>query len=196
MNEQLQQMGKLDLDLCMTTSNLNKIEIVKSERSRLDRAQTNGSLFAKAIEAKYDGTRPIVEDVIFATLERTDLEVGKSWLDIQHRRNPQDRQKPYYSTIITNRSTQRIRIDRFGTYIKIGKTLVLHSITGGFFSRQQFQEWYALGHNQWIEPGQTVTDPNNHSNLGVYWAYFSTTASGEEFVAGAAWQGRPWWQLW
>jgi hypothetical protein len=195
MNQQLQQMGKLNLDLRVTTSKF-KVGIVNSDRSKFDRTQTKGWQFVKAIEAKFDGTRPIVEDVIFATLEPTTLKVGKSWLDIQHRSNPEAPHKPYYATSITNRSTEKIRIDRFGTYIKIGKTLVLHSITGGFFGRQQFQEWYNLGDSQWIEPGQTVTDPNNHSNLGVHWAYFCTTASGQEFVAGAAWNGKPWWQLW
>jgi hypothetical protein len=156
----------------------------------------NGCEFATALKARADGLRPIVEDVIFATLDWADLEAGKSWLEIQHDRNREDRQKPYYATSITNRSTEKIRIDRFGTYIQTGKTLVLHSITGGFFSCQQFQEWYNLGNSEWLEPGQVVGDPNNHSNLGVYWAYFGTTASGKQFVAGAPWSEKPWWQLW
>ena len=156
----------------------------------------NGCEFATALKARADGLRPIVEDVIFATLDWADLEAGKSWLEIQHDRNHEDRQKPYYATSITNRSTEKIRIDRFGTYIQTGKTLVLHSITGGFFSCQQFQEWYNLGNSEWLEPGQVVGDPNNHSNLGVYWAYFGTTASGKQFVAGAPWSEKPWWQLW
>jgi hypothetical protein len=197
MNQQLQQIGKLNLDLRVTTSKFDRVRIVNSARNeRFDRTQTKGWEFVKAIEAKFDGSRPIAEDVIFATLEPTALKAGRSWLDIQHRRNPEARQKPYYATSITNRSTERIRIDRFGTYVLIGKTLVLHSITGGFFGRQQFQEWYNLGESQWIEPGQTVTDPNNHSNLGVYWAYLCTTDSGKEFVAGAAWNGKPWWKFW
>lgn len=194
MNEQLQETGKLNLSLCMTTSKLN--ETVNPTYSRLEPTPASGLLFATAIKAKADGTRPIVEDVIFATLDRADLKVGKSFLEIQHCSNPEDRQKPYYSTSITNICPEKIRIDRFGTYIQTGKTLVLHSITGGFFSGQQFQEWYDLGKSQWIEPGQVVGDPNNHSNLDVYWAYFGTTASGKQFVAGSSWNGKPWWQLW
>ena len=197
MNEQLQQMRKLNLHLDQTTNKLGKIGTEKSSQSRLEHTDAKGLLFASAIKAKSDGTRPIVEDVIFATLDWDDLKVGKNLLAIQHHRNPNDRQKPYYSTSITNKTTEKIRIDRFGTYIQKGNTLVLHSITGGFFSSQQFQEWYDLGNSQWIEPGQVVTDPNNHSNLGSYWGYFGTTASGAKFVAGAPWLGgKPWWKLW
>jgi hypothetical protein len=196
MNKQLQQMRKLNLDLARTTNKLGEIGSENSNKSRLEHTDAKGLLFASAIKAKSDGSRPIVEDVIFATLDWADLKAGKNLVDVQHRRNPGDRQKPYYSTSITNRSTEKIRIDRFGTYIQKGNTLVLHSITGGFFSSQQFQEWYDLGNSQWIEPGQVVTDSNNHSNLGAYWGYFGTTASGKKFVAGAPWNGTSWWKLW
>jgi hypothetical protein len=144
-----------------------------------------------------DLPKTIKKDIIFATLNLTDLQVGKSFLDIKHHADPEAPQKPYYSTSITNRSAEQLRIDRFASYTLSGDILVLHTMTGGFFSDQQFQEWYDLGQSRWIEPGQVVTDLNNHSNLGVYWAYFGTTISGEEFVAGAPWLGpKPWWQLW
>ena len=195
MNKQLQEMPKLTLDLAMATTKRISIETVNS-RKKLEQTRLSGSLFAAALKDQFDGSRPIIEDVIFATLDWADLKAGKSLLDVQHYRHRQDRHKPYYSTSITNRSTEQIRIDRFGTYLQTGKTLVLHSITGGFFSSQQFQEWYDLGNSQWIEPGQVVTDPNNHSNLGVYWAYAGTTASGKQFVAGSRWNGKSWWKLW
>lgn len=194
MGEQLQRMPESNLDLGMTTGKLSKIETVKI--NRMESTPANGLQFATALKARSDGSRPTIEDVIFATVDWADLKVGTNFLDVQHCCNPEDRQKPYYSTSITNRSTEKIRIDRFGTYIQTGKTLVLHSITGGFFSCQQFQEWYNLGNSEWLEPGQVVGDPNNHSNLGVYWAYFGNTASGKQFVAGAPWSGKPWWQLW
>jgi hypothetical protein len=196
MNQQLQHKRELDFGFGMATSKFNRVEVVNSDRSKLDRSSDRGLQFATAIKAKHDGSRPIIEDVIFATVDRIDLEVGKSWLSVNHHSNFEDRHKPYYSTSITNQSTEAIQIDRFGTYIQKGKTLVLHSITGGFFSSQQFQEWYQLGESNWIEPGQIVTDPNSHSQLGVYWAYFGTSASGQKFVAGSAWNGKPWWQLW
>ncbi len=136
-------------------------------------------------------------DLIFATLELSELKLGNTMLHVHHATERKDRHKPYYSTTITNRSTEKIRIDRFGTYTRKGKAIVLHSITGGYFSTQQFQEWYDVGGDGWLEPGRSVTDPNNHSNLDIYWAYTCTTASGRQFVAGASWHGsRSLWQIW
>ncbi|WP_146138401.1 hypothetical protein [Chamaesiphon polymorphus] len=193
MNQLLQAEGKINFGVGRTSRKYRKSDSVSSNSPRLERASADGLKFAAKIKAKFDGSRPVVEDRIFATVEQADLKIGREWLKIEHFCQQEDRGKPYYSTKITNRSTQRVRIDRFGTFVKTGKTLVLHTITGGFFSRQQFQEWYDLGESQWLEPGQTVTDPNNHSKRGVYWAYFGTTANGKEFVAGAAWNGRRWW---
>jgi hypothetical protein len=223
MNE-LQQMQKSDLDFCLVTKRLGKIETAELSNNKLMSIPTidpevtaalkttstskaefataletkprTGAEFAAALKAKFDGVRPIAEDIIFATLDWRDLKPGKNYLAIRHLRNFKDRQKPYYSTNVINRSSEPIRIDRFGTYIKIGRTLVLHTITGGFFSHQQFQEWYGLAQAEWIEPGQTVIDPNSHSHLGTHWAYFCTTASGRKFVASSAWNGKSWWQLW
>ena len=180
----------------MHESGFNPESVTRSDSDdSLESKPAKGLEFATALKARVDGSRPIVEDVIFATLDWAELASGKNWLKIEHASNREDRQKPYYATSITNISTERIRVDRFGTYIQTGKTLVLHSITGGFYSGQQFQQWYNL-QNQWIEPGQTVGDPNNHSSLGAYWAYFGTTISGQQFVAGAAWSAKRWWQLW
>ncbi|WP_309738462.1 MULTISPECIES: hypothetical protein [unclassified Chamaesiphon] len=195
----------------MTTS-LDRHVIATAQRGKVATDKTKGQQFAAALKAKYDGTRPLIEDVIFATVELADLQAGKSYLEISHHPNRDsvgvgeasalaeasrnENRKPYYTTKITNKSTQRIRIDRFGTYVQKGHTLVLHSLTGGFLSAQQFQEWYELGASEWLEPGQVVTDPNNHSNLGVYWAYSGTTADGKKFVAGAAWVGKRWWKFW
>jgi hypothetical protein len=193
MNQQLQT-RESDLAECMTTRSLDRVAIANASRGKIATENTQGQQFAAALKAKYDGSRPIIEDVIFATMELGDLKAGKSWLEISHYSHP-GIDKPYYATTITNRSTQRIRIDRFGTYIQKGKTLVLHSLTGGFLSAQQFQERYELGASEWLEPGQVVIDPNNHSNLGVYWVYSGTTASGQKLVAGAAWNGKPWWKM-
>jgi hypothetical protein len=136
-------------------------------------------------------------DLIFATIELTELKLGNSLLQVQHSTERNNRHKPYYSTTLVNRSTEKIRIDRFGTYIRKGRSIVLHSITGGYFSTQQFQEWYDVGGDGWLEPGRSVTDPNNHSNLDLYWAYTFTTASGQQFTAGSRWCGaKSWWQIW
>jgi hypothetical protein len=160
---------------------------------------------ASVLKRLVDNDLPLVEpqpfdrhiDLIFASIELTELKFGNTLLQIQHSTERTNRHKPYYSTTITNRSTEKIRIDRFGTYIRKGKALVLHSITGGYFSTQQFQEWYDVGGDGWLEPGRSVTDPNNHSNLDLYWAYTCTTASGRQFTAGTPWRGgKSWWQIW
>ena len=194
MNQQLQT-RESDLAVCTTTS-LDRHVIATAKRGKVATDKTQGPQFVAALKAKYDGTRPIIEDVIFATVGLADLQAGKSYLEIAHHADRSSDRHPYYTTKITNKSTQRIRIDRFGTYVQKGHTLVLHSLTGGFLSAQQFQEWYELGASEWLEPGQVVTDPNNHSNLGVYWVYSGTTADGRKLVAGAAWMGKPWWKFW
>ncbi len=190
MNDRLPVASKLNIDL--TTG--NKLDPGDGEdlgESSVDLMRAKGLMFAMALKARATGVRPIVEDTIFAAVEKAELKAGKALLEIRHCQQAVDRGKPYYSSSLTNRSTERIKIDRFGTYIPKGKTLVLHSLTGGFLSAQQFREWYGVD-GEWIEPGQTVTDTNSHSNLGVYWVYFGSTASGKEFVAGALWKGGGW----
>jgi hypothetical protein len=195
MNEQLQTERKLDLEACMATSKLHRrIEMVNLGEHQLNRSQTPDLPSQLAIEVAVEQDLPIVNTI--DTVSFADLKAGKSFLDIKHHGEPGDPPKPYYSTSITNRSAEKLRIDRFATFTQVNNALVLYSITGGLFSAQQFQEWYELGDNSWIEPGQVVIDPNNHSHLGVYWTYFGTTASGAKFVAGAPWLGKPWWQLW
>jgi hypothetical protein len=183
MNDRLQTEDKLNLDACLTTRQLHKVVGIGDEyKPQLERIQLPSVKYL---------------DPICATLDLQKLKVGKNFLAIRHTKTPEARDKSYYSTNIINRSTEKIRIDRFATYVRMGKILVLHSITGGFFNRQQFQEWYDLGQSHWIEPGQVVIDPNNHSNFGVYWVYFGTTARGQKFTAGAPWRGaQSWWQLW
>jgi hypothetical protein len=195
MDRQLQQPHKLSLDLCMTTSKFSQIGMANSPTSKSAPQQENGLPLATAFQDKADRSERSGADILADPLKLADLKVGKNWLEIQHSNYGRDRHKPYYSTNITNRSPEKIRIDRFGTYARQGDSLVLYSITGGLFGAQQFQEWYELGDSSWIEPGQVVADPNNHSKLGVYWVYFGTTVSGQQFVAGSRWNGKPWWQL-
>jgi hypothetical protein len=204
MNEQLQTERKSNLDDPLTTRKPGMLGTIDLGKTPLHRSPA--STAPPIIEVAPQTIKVAVNqqpkfdkniDLIFATIDLPALKIGNSLLEIAHCSERKHRHKPYYSTTITNRSPEKIRIDRFGTYLRKGNVLVLHSITGGFFSAQQFQEWYDLGRNGWLEPGRSVTDPNNHSNPGVYWAYTGTTASGRQFVAGASWcGGKSWWQLW
>jgi hypothetical protein len=194
MTEQLQsERNSIDSRPLTTTLDIDPIELAKVRPA------------ASVLERLVGSESPMAElqsvdrniDLIFAAIELTDLKLGNTLLQVQHSTERNNRHKPYYSTTITNRSTEKIRIDRFGTYIRKGKSIVLHSITGGYFSTQQFQEWYDVGGDGWLEPGRSVTDPNNHSNLDLYWAYTFTTASGRQFTAGTPWRGsKSWWQIW
>ncbi len=193
MNEQLQTERKLNPDLAGNQALVNGLTETDKQRG----IETVAAAQFQGKQAMWlDRSEPLPKEVILSKLTLAELGVGKSFLDIKHSIDPEDRHKPYYSTSITNRSTQKLRIDRFGTYTLTDDFLILHTMTGGFFSNQQFQEWYNLGESCWIEPGQTVTDPNNHSKVGVYWTYFGTTESGQQFVAGSLWSGKHWWRLW
>ena len=191
MNQQLQTKSKLNGNnpiseslINVATGRLRGIETTKINQFHDNRAVLNPN------------SQPLPEDVIVSTLTLANFRVGRDFLDIKHTVDASDRQKPYYATNITNRSSEKIRIDKFGTYTLNDDILILHTMTGGFFSEQQFQEWYDLNNDGWLEPGKTVTDPNNHSKVGVYWTYFCTTESGKEFIAGSLWGGKHWWKVW
>jgi hypothetical protein len=194
MTEQLQsERNSIDAGRIVTTLDIDPLDLatVRPAASVLERLVSNEPTIVES---------PPLDrhvDLIFASIELTELKLGNTLLQVQHSAERAHRHKPYYSTTITNRSTEKIRIDRFGSYTRTGKAIALHSITGGYFSAQQFQEWYEVGGDGWLEPGRSVTDPNNHSQLALYWAYTCTTASGRQFTAGAPWRGtKSWWQIW
>jgi hypothetical protein len=101
-NQQLQQPRELDRDLCMTNSSLDPRVTVNPNRVKAADG-VKGRQFVAALKAKYDGKRPIIEDVIFATVELADLQAGKSYLEISHHPH-HGSHKPYYETKITNKS--------------------------------------------------------------------------------------------
>jgi hypothetical protein len=89
-----------------------------------------------------------------------------------------------YSTTLTNVSGQRIRVLRFAGYKRIPGGWLLHTISGTFFSSDEFREWYGL-EGEWVGPGQSATDHNNYGgDLPVLWAYYCQAEDGTEFVAG------------
>lgn len=94
------------------------------------------------------------------------------------------RERSYYTTTLKNISAERVRILRFAGYRQTGDSWSLSTVTKRFYSADEFREWYGLGPNEWIEPGQTVGDPNNYGTPPVLWAYYCETASGKHFVTG------------
>lgn len=71
----------------------------------------------------------------------------------------------------------------FGGYRKTGRYFQLSTITGHFFSAEDFRDWYGQP-GEWIEPGRSVADPNNYGSPPCLWAYHCETEDGTKFLAG------------
>jgi hypothetical protein len=118
-------------------------------------------------------------------LQPADLKEGRNYIEVKYGRSalkPND--ASHYSTTLTNISGKRIKVLRFAGYALTPGGWKLHTVTGGFYSAQEFREWYGLGPKEWIGPGESATDPNNYGSPPVLWAYYCRTEDGQEFVAG------------
>lgn len=73
---------------------------------------------------------------------------------------------------------------KFGGYNLSGDQYVLNTITGDYFTAEDFLNWYGVDRDGWIKPGQTVSDPNNYGSGKGYWAYFCLNEQGDEFIIG------------
>jgi hypothetical protein len=125
------------------------------------------------------------------------LKCGNRFLRVIHEKNQSDRRKYYYHTNLINLCNERIRVEKFAAYTRYGKLYILNTVTGGYFSKKQFKEWYDVDDSGWIEPGQIVTDRNNNGFSSCYWVYFCVSETNKEFVAGELYPGaKPWWKLW
>jgi hypothetical protein len=100
--------------------------------------------------------------------------------DAARPRNPH-----HYATTLTNVSKEKVRILRFGGFVlEPDGAWRLNNIGRGFYTAEQFREWYGVRGDGWILPGETATDPNNYGSRPARWAYYGETASGEAFVTG------------
>jgi len=89
-----------------------------------------------------------------------------------------------YSTTLKNLSDERIRVRRFGAFVRFRSEYVLSTVSGDYFTEEQFREWYGVNRDGWIKPGQSVTDGNNYGGGDGYWVYDCETESGRIFRAG------------
>lgn len=89
----------------------------------------------------------------------------------------------HYSTTVTNISRKRIRVVKFGGYQPDGDGFRLKTITSKFFTAEDFRDWYDQK-VEWLEPGASVTDPNNYGSPPALWAYYCESEDGESFIAG------------
>ncbi|HEX2948598.1 MAG TPA: hypothetical protein VHV83_03365, partial [Armatimonadota bacterium] len=114
------------------------------------------------------------------------LESGQRFAQVTHGQSIiKKADKYYYSTTLHNISEQRIRVLKFAGYQHIsGNQYRLDTITQDYFTAEEFRSWYGMGQEEWIQPGQMVTDKENYGGRGSLWAYFCCSETGEEFIVG------------
>jgi hypothetical protein len=126
-------------------------------------------------------TRNAKQDVLDVSL----LELGKELVTITFGTSASRPDEPgYYSTAIRNMSNQKLRVTRFAGFTKSGAEFRLNTVSGDYFSADEFISWYGVPQDGWIAPGSTVVDPNNYGSGGGYWVYYFENESGETFIAG------------
>ncbi len=118
-------------------------------------------------------------------LRPEDLEEGRKYIEVKYGRSelaPGDPNR--YSTTLVNISGQRIKVLRFAGYKRTREGWKLSTVTGSFYSAEEFRAWYGLGKSAWIAPGEAAADPNNYGSPPVLWAYYCRAEDGKEFIAG------------
>ena len=89
-----------------------------------------------------------------------------------------------YRTTLRNLSSEPVRVLKFGAFVETDGHLVLHTVTGHFYSGDEFISWYGAPADGWIPPAGEVSDPDNYGGPAL-WAYYCETKSGRQFVTGA-----------
>ncbi len=118
------------------------------------------------------------------TLDSVQIAYGKAVCKVTHSRFRKDSDgKPIYATTLQNLSGQRIRIQNFAGFRRVGQKYVLHTVTGGYYTDDQFIAWYAAPRDGWIPPGGQATDENNYGSGDGIWAYWGVTDDGNHFIA-------------
>lgn len=116
------------------------------------------------------------------TLDR--LELDGTVLEVKHFANRKHPRSSHYITEITNKSGSPLQVLKFGGYEKSRERLLLSTVTDSLYSQEQFNEWFNVQNKGWIEPGETVRDPNNYGSGDAYWVYFCQNREGERFIVG------------
>jgi hypothetical protein len=97
-------------------------------------------------------------------LTAADLKEGQSLVGVRFGKSTSEPgSRNHYSTTLTNVSGKRVRVLKFGGYTNVGKSFALNTISRQFFTAEDFKEWYGQ-RGDWMEPGQSVTDPNNYGS--------------------------------
>lgn len=131
--------------------------------------------------ARHDAKRQVAADTLL-TLKQ--LARGNQLIKVSYGAGEQQTDdRHYFSTTLENISSRKIRIDRFGGFKATEEGWQLASVTGDFYTADQFREWYGQ-QAEWLLPGDTVCDTSNWGSPPVLWAYHGVTDTGEAFMAG------------
>ncbi len=118
----------------------------------------------------------------FLTLDQT--ESGKKFIVIEYSKsNTKKAGYTYFASSLRNISDEKIKIVKFGGFRFNGAAWALQSVTGSFYTADNFRDWYQQK-GVWLLPGETVCDMANWGSPPSLWAYYGVTESGESFVAG------------
>ncbi|MEM1354596.1 MAG: hypothetical protein AAGC44_03455 [Planctomycetota bacterium] len=90
-----------------------------------------------------------------------------------------------YSTTITNQSRNKIRVTKFGPFAK-GLFGIKKDPVEGYYDSIQFCNWFRVSDPEgWINPGESVCDPDNYGSGDGVWVYFFENEFGDRFISTA-----------
>jgi hypothetical protein len=129
---------------------------------------------------------PEQETRVEASIDPGSLAAGNALLEVSHGPTsiPSEVGNPLYATTLRNVGKEPVRVTKFGAFAKHGDVYRLTTITGGFFTAEQFRNWYGQS-REWIAPGESVRDDGNYGGPGSLWVYYFETESAASHVAGA-----------
>lgn len=119
------------------------------------------------------------------SIEFDELDQGGTVLEVKMLSNRKHPRKEHYITEITNNSEQAIKVTKFSGYILNKKSQAFEKHYDSFYTQEQFNEWFNVQNEGWIEPGETVREPNNYGSGDAYWVYFCKNREGKSFIVGS-----------
>lgn len=112
------------------------------------------------------------------------VDLGSSIIEIKNIKNKRHPSKYHYITEITNRSDSPIQVIKFAGYTLVNNRQTFQTDFNSIYSQSQFNDWFDVNEKGWIEPGETVSDPNNYGSGNAYWLYFCKNREGDDFIIG------------
>jgi hypothetical protein len=83
-----------------------------------------------------------------------------------------------YETKVTNQCSHPVRVTHFGAYSLLDGVWKLNTIVDGFFTADQFREWYGAPEDGWLPAGTSAMDKENYGPNAL-WVFFFETRDGQ-----------------